>query len=128
MREPPWARLVRELADAGFESPYADRLRRRLNVAQAQQQLETEIVQEMAAALGRAGEKVDLAMLHLELAGREADRAESPLERRRRVVAFNQARAEALRARHELLIHREAIGIRSNRVLESMYPIPPKRH
>ena len=35
MRDAPWTRLVRELKDAGYESPYLDRLRARLDPAEA---------------------------------------------------------------------------------------------
>jgi len=104
MRQPPWKALVAELKDRGHESPYLDRLRARMDVEQAQSSLEREIVQEIAAALGRS------------------DDAE-------RTVAgahFELVREEALRARHELLIHREAVGIRRNDLLETLYPIPPR--
>ena len=68
--ERPWQSLVRELRDTGFESPYLDRLRVRHDVTAAQEELEKEIIREMAEALGRAGEKVDVALLRLDVAGR----------------------------------------------------------
>lgn len=123
--ERPWQALVRELRDAGCESPYLERLRARHDVAAAQEQLEKEIVREMAEALGRAGEKVDVALLRLDLAGRTLAAAD-PAERDRLVDAYNARRDEALRARHELRIHREAVGIRRNEMLDREYPIPPK--
>ena len=124
--ERPWQTLVRELRDAGFESPYLDRLRARHDVAAAQEALEKEIVREMAQALGRAGEKVDVALLRLELAGRELAAARDDAERARLVAAFNARREDALTARHELRIHREAVGIRRNEMLDREYPIPPR--
>jgi hypothetical protein len=54
MPERPWQTLVRQLTDAGYESPYLDRLRARVDPAQAQDTLEQEIIREMASALGRA--------------------------------------------------------------------------
>ena len=127
MAERVWQKLVRELRDEGFQSPYLDRLRARLDVYEAQEELEREIVQEMASALGRAEEKVLVALLRLELAGREIDRSPAVDARRAAVERFNELRGEALRARHELLIHREAVGIRRNQILESLYPVPPRR-
>lgn len=124
--ERPWQALVRELKDAGYESPYLDRLRARYDVAAAQEELEKEIMREMAAALGRSGEKVDVALLRLELAGRALAAARDDDERTRLVAAFNARRDEALKARHELRIHREAVGIRRNDTLDTEYPIPPK--
>src|SRR5262245_17405185 len=57
MRQLPWKALVTELKDRGYQSPYLDRLRSRLDVGQAQATLELEIVQEIAAALGRTAAK-----------------------------------------------------------------------
>jgi hypothetical protein len=127
MREPPWKALVLALQDQGYESPYLDRLRRRLDPEQAQDSLEKEIVQEIAAALGRTAAKLDVALLRLELAGKELDAAIDAAERAALAVRFNTRRAEALQARHELLIHREAVGIRRNDILETLYPIPARR-
>jgi hypothetical protein len=127
MREAPWTKLVRELKDTGYESPYLDRLRARLDPAEAISQLETEIVQEMAQALGRTEDKLNYALLRLELAGRALDAAADEAERAERVRDFDARRAEALEARRNLVIHREAIGIRRNKVLEEIYPIPARR-
>ena len=127
MREAPWTRLVRELKDTGYESPYLDRLRARLDPAEAVARLETEIVQEMAQALGRTEDKLNYALLRLELAARAIDEAPDPLVRYDRVKEFNTLRDEAIQARRNLQIHREAIGIRRNRMLDDLYPIPPRR-
>jgi len=127
MREAPWLKLVRELKDAGYESPYLDRLRARLDPAEAVARLETEIVQEMAQALGRTEDKLNYALLRLELAGRELDAASDDTTRAPLVQAFNARRAEAIEARRNLAIHREAVGFRRNKVLEEVYPIPPRR-
>ena len=127
MREAPWTRLVRELKDTGYESPYLDRLRARLDPAEAVARLETEIVQEMAQALGRTEDKLNYALLRLELAARAIDTAPDELVRYDRVKEFNALRDEAIQARRNLQIHREAIGIRRSRMLDDLYPIPPRR-
>src|SRR5262249_29136400 len=125
-RRPPWKTLVSELKDSGYQSPYLDRLRQRLDVEQAHATLEQEIVQEIAAALGRTAAKLDYALLRLERAARDLDAAPAGY------AAAGPGRLNALgkdapRARHELLIHREAVGIRRNDLLEQLYPIPPRR-
>ncbi len=127
MREAPWSRLVRELKDTGYESPYLDRLRARLDPAEAVSRLETEIVQEMAQALGRTEDKLNYALLRLELAARAIDTAPDQLVRYERVKEFNALREDAIQARRNLQIHREAIGIRRNRMLDDLYPIPQRR-
>jgi len=123
--ERPWHSLIRELRDSGHESVYLDRLRARHDVAAAQEQLEKEIIREMAEALGRAGEKVDLALLRLELAGKELAAATDAAERARLAARFNALRTAAITARHELRIHREAVGMRRNDGLDREYPVPP---
>jgi hypothetical protein len=124
MPERPWQTLVRQLTDAGYESPYLDRLRARVDPAQAQDTLEQEIIREMASALGRAEDKLNAALLRLELAGRALAAAVDCAERRDRALVFNAERTHALRARWELTIQREAVGIRRNDMLERLYPIP----
>jgi len=126
MRDRPWRTLVRELVDAGHESPYLDRLRQRLDVSQAQTTLEVEIVAEMAAALGRAEERLLVALVELEVAGRSLGDTRSPEDRRARAAEFNAARDVALRRRWELVIQREAIGMRRNEIVERLYPISPR--
>jgi hypothetical protein len=100
-------------------------LKARVDVAQAQSSLEKEIVAEMAAALGRAEDKLNVALLRLELAGKDLASA-APDERPARAVVFDGRRADALRARWELVIQRESVGILRNEVIERMYPIPPR--
>jgi hypothetical protein len=115
-------RLVEELRDSGYESAYLDRLRARLDVEGTQAVLEQEIVQEMAAALGRTAAKVDLALLRLEMAARDLAAGGDAA-----VARFNALREEALRARLELVIHREAIGFRRTDEIERTYPVPARR-
>ncbi len=124
--ERPWESLIRELRDSGHTSPYLDRLRARHDVTAAQEELEKEIIREMAAALGRAGDKVDLAFLRLELAGKALAAARDSEERAPFVAEFNALRTYAMQVRHELRIHREAVGIRRNDVLDREYPLPPR--
>src|SRR5689334_18613224 len=128
MRAPPWKSLARDLREDHVERPYLDDVRRRVDVADAQAQLEREIVREIAAALGRSAAKVADAIARLAAAERALAGAPADPETRATLVArFNALGADALRARHELLIHREAIGIRRNEALETMYPIPAPR-
>jgi hypothetical protein len=126
-RETTWRTLVRELTDAGYESVYLDRLRSRVDVAQAQASLEKEIIGEIAAALGRAESKLNAALLRLELAGRAIACAIDASERDACALAFERTRQEALTARWELAIHREAVGLLPTNELELLYPIPSRR-
>ena len=123
MGQPLWKGLVEQLEDEGFESPYLNRLRSRLNHIGSRQTLEQEILTEMAAALSRAAAKVDAALLRLEVTGKALDAAPEPALRQR----FNTEREAALRARWELKVHREALGMYDNSEINTHYPVPPRR-
>ncbi len=126
MWEPPWKTLVRNLTESGFESPYLERLRSRVDVMPDRKSLEQELLQEMAQALGRACDKVDLGLLELQLIERRIEQQLDAAERDRLVDAFNQQRARVRGYFRELVIHREALGIFHNDHLKQHYPIPPK--
>ncbi|WP_437632212.1 hypothetical protein [Sorangium sp. So ce854] len=131
MAEPTWKKLVDQLKGEGHKSPYLDRLRQRLP-ASGPSDLAGEILREMASALGRSEDKIDGALLELELQGKALDelarsRAADPGERAARVAAFNRQRDAAKQALWELRVHREALGFRRNDDLAELYPIPPKR-
>ena len=142
MTEPPWKRLVDELSAQGHESPHLERLRERLPKGDYRA-LELEIAQEMASALGRAGDKVDHALLKLEVIGRRLDQANDAAARVALVHEFNTQREVALHVLWELKVHREAtdskggsagvlsarrpIGLRQHHTLAQLYPVPPKR-
>lgn len=131
MRSPPWKRLVEQLKSDGFESPYLERLSQRLVVDRdsAHAELEKEIRAEMAAALGRTEDKVNLALLELDVAGKAVDAAEGgPRDALvAAITEYNRLREAAERALRDLMIHREAIGIRQHKLLADFYPIPPRR-
>ena len=126
VRNAPWLALVRDLTDAGYESPYLDRLRNRLDLMQSHESLEKEIIREMAAALGRAEDKINAVLLRLELAGRALAAAPDSTTRRQCALAFNTERDRALTARWELVIHREALGLYRHEILDRLYPVPPR--
>lgn len=124
-------RLVSQLNAQGVKSEYLDRLTARVaslgSAELTQAALETELRQEVSESLGRAEEKVEHALLTVELIGRELDAAPDGAAREERARAFNAARDDALRLREYLLIQREALGFLGNEVLERLYPIPPRR-
>ena len=130
MSPPLWKTLVDKLKSEGFESPYLDRLAAagaRFDRAAPRLSLEREIVAEMAEALGRSEQKVNLALLELELSARELDRATTDEERRSRAAEYNRRREHARRMRWELQVHRDALGFHRHEDLDLYYPIPPAR-
>jgi hypothetical protein len=88
------------------------------------QRVEKEILAEKAAALGRAGERLEAALADLHAAMRAlADARDEP----RRVElrsAYRAARERARTARLHLLIQREAVGLRNHRVVDQQFPEP----
>ncbi|MDB4977112.1 MAG: hypothetical protein JWN48_5453 [Myxococcaceae bacterium] len=129
-KQAPWEKLAAELVEHGIESEYVARVLARVRPEQQLANVEREIVQEMANALGRSEDRVNLALAELELRHARFERAQAELRPRAElealVEAYNVQRALAAERRRELLIHREAVGFRRNQVLNELYPIPPK--
>ena len=121
--EPAWKSLVQQLVDEGRESVYLERLRRRYDVTLPNRTIEQEILEEMAHALARAEDKVNLALLELELLEERCERDPTP----EHVAAFNRKREQALRVRRDLMIHREALRFRRDPRFWELYPVPPAR-
>ncbi len=88
--------------------------------------LEEEIVREKAAALGRAGERLEDAQAATTALGRALD-AEDQARRAPLLAEYAAARRRALAARTTLLIQREAIGLRHHRDVDRQFPEPPPR-
>ena len=86
--------------------------------------VEDEIRAEKAAALGRAGERLEAALADLHAAARRL--ADIPDESRRVELcsAYRAARERARTARLHLLIQREAVGLRNHRVVDQQFPEP----
>jgi hypothetical protein len=86
---------------------------------------EEEIRAEKAATLGRAGERLEAALAVVaEIRAALAQALDPAMESRLR-EDYARARSRALDARRVLLIQREAIGLRTHRVVDQRYPEPP---
>jgi hypothetical protein len=98
-----------------------DRLPQRGNMAS----LEREIASEIASSLGRAGSKLEAALerAHATRAALEASTPGTP-ERRTLIECFDADRAQAERRLRDLLIQREAIGLRRHTDVHRRYLIP----
>lgn len=123
-------RLAAELVAQGIESKYLERVMARVSPDDQLETLQAELAREIAQALGRSEDKVNVALAELELHRARYDRAvreNAPVnERQGYAQAFNAQRAVAQAKLRDLLIHREAIGFRRNQMLNDLYPIPPR--
>ena len=91
------------------------------------ERLEQEIVKEKAAALGRAGERLESALDEAAALGRALDTETEAGRRAARLRAYEEARRRAAQARTMLLIQREAIGLRHHRAVDQQFPELPRR-
>ena len=89
--------------------------------------VEEEIRGEKAAALGRAGERLDETLREVARLARDLDDAADPATRDERLVAYEAARRRAARARLMLLIQREAVGLRQHASVDQQFAEPPRR-
>ena len=92
---------------------------------EALQRTEKEILAEKAATLGRAGERLEAALALAAERRRALEQAPDASARDEALARYRQARARALDARRTLIIQREAIGLRTHRVVDQQYPEPP---
>jgi hypothetical protein len=91
------------------------------------ERLQQEIVKEKAAALGRAGERLEAALDEARRLALTLDGEANPEQRAERLREYEAARRRAATARTMLLIQREAIGLRHHRVVDQQFPEPPRR-
>ncbi|HET8531074.1 MAG TPA: hypothetical protein VFO08_08000 [Methylomirabilota bacterium] len=86
---------------------------------------EKEIIAEKAATLGRAGERLEAALELVTERRRAVEQAPDGVAREAALARYRQARSRALDARRMLIIQREAIGLRTHRVVDQQFPEPP---
>jgi len=93
---------------------------------EAHQRLKAELAQEKAAALGRAGERLEAALARVAAIAHRLDSGIIADERARLLADYEAARVRALHARLPLVIQREAVGLRNHRVVDQQFPEPPR--
>ena len=127
--------LVASLDATGTQSPYLERLRSKIRTRVASHRrdadldaLRRELFAEMAASLGRAEDRINEALLHLDLLGKEVDALEARgTTSSEKVAEFNAARKVAERRIWELSVQRECLGLRRHDILREFFPLPPER-
>jgi hypothetical protein len=93
--------------------------------AESFRRLEAEIAGEKAAALGRAGERLEAALRDVAGWVQRVEAAPDAEARSAMATGYEAARARALEARLTLLIQREALGLRRHAVVDQQFPEPP---
>jgi hypothetical protein len=93
----------------------------------AHERIKAEILGEKAAALGRAGERLEAVLEGVAAIARRLDTSADAAERARLLDEYAAARARALHARLALVIQREALGLRQHRMVDQQFPEPPHR-
>jgi len=86
--------------------------------------VENEIRAEKAAALGRAGERLEAALADLHAVARSRTDTSDEDRRAELRAAYRAARERARTARLHLLIQREAVGLRNHRLVGQQFPEP----
>jgi hypothetical protein len=85
-----------------------------------------EINNERAAALGRAGRKVEVAIERCRELAAVFEVASGPADQRDALAHYRQARQVFERARWELYVHREALNLNDHSWVDRAYPPPPR--
>ena len=95
--------------------------------AETHERIKEEIVREKAAALGRAGERLEAALAEVRALAQAVQAAIDAEHRERLCRDYDVAWRVADAARLALLIQREAVGLRDQRVVDQQFPRPPRR-
>lgn len=90
----------------------------------ALRRVDGEILAEKAASLGRAGERLELALSALNGLAADVAAAPDPKARERLSGEYARALARVREARLALVIQREAIGLRRHAVVDERFPEP----
>jgi hypothetical protein len=89
--------------------------------------VEAEINEERAAALGRAGRKVQVQFERCQQLIAQLDAPEDLPDRHDLLAEYREARDEFEQRRWQLCVHREAIGLNDHRWIDRVYPTPARR-
>lgn len=126
MGKPTWKAIVENLKLGGTGSGYDERLPPGA-VNDGVGAIQREVIEEMSGALRRSARRIERALVELSKLDDEIRSANGRKRRLELVESFNTVRKEALDARKNYLIQREAIGFFRNEAVLEQYPIPPKR-
>jgi hypothetical protein len=89
--------------------------------------VQSEIAEERAAALGRAGRKVEVQFERCQQLIEQLDGVTDAGPRHELLAQYRQARDEFEHRRWQLCVHREAIGLNDHRWIDRIFPTPERR-
>jgi hypothetical protein len=112
--EPFWKALVEKVREE--REAHLEPAREVIDWRAPRPSVERELLEEIANSLSRAERRVE-----------EAIAAARALQDSPDVAAFEAARAEAMRRKRDLSIHREALRFPRDPDFDRRYPIPPRR-
>ncbi|KAL7571200.1 hypothetical protein ACA910_008861 [Epithemia clementina (nom. ined.)] len=128
----PWERKAAQVKKTDVTNPYLELIRETHDPSMQIKTLEEELKGTIGKALGKQGQKVLYALQRLQAALREY---ENLLQQHNNVPnhpavvqsaqQYNQLRQEAIKARWELMVHRQAVGliVNNHKYVAQHYPI-----
>jgi ribosome-binding ATPase YchF (GTP1/OBG family) len=126
-----WERQAEAIKNTDLNSNYLEAMRAEHDPSLHLKTIEGELMGTIGKALGRQGEKI---LRAVQLMNREYEiyTSSSSIEcmstRQQAAKRYNQYRLEALQARWELTVHRQAAGfiVNNHKYVTEKYPIAPK--
>lgn len=149
--QPAWTRIAYKLVEgpsiggevSSPDQKHLDGIRKGYDIEDSIGKLELELMEEIAGALGKTGDKCVYYFRELKRAKAAFDACPSPssftassssssfssalIQRRTAANEFNSIRRLAEDARRDLIIHRQACGFTSNnfKIVDEVFPLPP---
>lgn len=126
-----WERSAKLVKDTDYHhSDYMEAIRATHDPSLHLKTIEDELMQTMGQALGKQGDKILHALRRMDDAYQEYTKAleedHCRKSAKKAVEAYNEHRSSAVKARWELIVHRQAIGmiVNNHKFVTEKYPIP----
>ena len=85
--------------------------------------IEAELQKERASALRKVGERLDSLIAQLQPLHARIVASSRPTEEE--VAEYRRLHAQAHEQRYQMMVQREAMGLRNHGTMDEVYPIPP---
>lgn len=123
-----WQRTAKRVQNLTDQDTYLDAIRETHDPAWHIKTLEEELQSTIGQALGKQGQKILDRLQELQRAYEQYQQLnDDACERRQIAERYNAIRNEAIQARWELMVHRQAAGflVNNHKFVTDSYPIPP---
>ena len=121
-----WERSAKLVKNTNVTNQYLEHIRDTHDPSIHIKTMEDELRGSMGKALGKQGEKINIALHQMQLEYTNYTTTSSENNKRNAAIRYNEYRNQAIKARWELLVHRQAVGfiVGNHTHVTNTFPIP----